>query len=92
MRLVFESLPILAAMFAIVFAGRRALITKDTPTRITSILGIICAAIMIAAQTSWAWTLSKDGLLGTDFANMLWTVFNLLVMLTIIYAALKAAK
>lgn len=87
-RLFWEALPIIAAIIAIFFCGYRALVTTKKSTLTVSLMSVVCALLMLAAQVSWSWSyFVKGSLLGTDMANLMWTLFNSLVMVTFAYAA-----
>lgn len=89
-RLFVEIIPLFLAFVAIFAAGYRALITKNPAVLKYCIMSIFAATLMIAAQVSWSWTyFIKNDLLGTEIANLMWTAFNSLVMIKIIYAARK---
>lgn len=89
-KLYVEIVPILLAFIAIFASGYRALITKDHRVRNYFVMSVIAAILMIAAQVSWTWTyFIQNNLLGTEIANILWTLFNSLVMVKTIYAARK---
>ena len=87
-RLFFEAVPIFAALVAIIVCGKRAILTSCPRVRTVSLMAVASAVLMIAAQVSWSWTLFiKGDVLGTELANVMWTVFNTLVMVTFAYAA-----
>lgn len=87
-RLFWEVLPLLSAIIAIFYSGYRFLVTNNEMVRKDSILAVGTSILMVAAQVSWSWTLFiKQDLLGTDTANLLWTTFNVLVMLKFTYTA-----
>lgn len=51
-------------------------------------MAVVASILMLTAQVSWSWSIFiQNNLLGTEFANIVWTVFNTLTMLTFIYAA-----
>lgn len=88
MRLLLEIVPILLAMVAMFMCGYRALVTNNKVVRNYCLMAVIAAILMLTAQVSWSWSMFiKNSLLGTDFSNIIWTVFNALTMLTFIYAA-----
>lgn len=88
-RIFFEAIPILMALIAILACGKRAILTSNRNVRLSSALAVFCAALMIAAQVSWSWSMFiQNSLLGTELANVMWTVFNTLVMCKFIYAAM----
>lgn len=91
-RIFFEVVPLVLAVYAIFTCANRALTTRRAHDRNQFLLMIICAALMIGAQSSWTYTLLKGDILGTDVANVLWTVFNSLVMVTFSYAAWRVPK
>ena len=89
-RLFWEALPLLAGLAATLICGHKALTTLTHSVRVRSIWAVICAVLLIVAQASWSWTLFVKGdLLGTDAANVVWTMFNTLVMAKFIYTAAK---
>lgn len=82
-RLIFEALPIIAAMFTLIIAAKRAMLTDHNSVRLTASLYVVCASLLIFAQSSWSWTMFiKRDILGGDVANIVWTSFNILTMLT----------
>lgn len=85
-RLIFEALPVLLAVAAIFTCGNRAVTTRRAHDRNIYIGMVICAALLITAQSSWTYTMLKGLSEGTDFANILWTVFNACVMVVFIAA------
>lgn len=87
-KLVWEVLPISLAFAVIFYCGFRALVTNNKNVLRDSAMSMIAAAIMMAAQVSWTWTVFiKNDLLGTEAANILWTLFNSIVMLKFLYTA-----
>ncbi len=92
MPLLFESIPMVLALFAVVFAARRGLLTKDPHIKRIACMGVMCATLMLVAQSSWAWSVWMGNLRGEAFANYVWTLFNTLAMATIIYASIKGTK
>ena len=87
-RIFFEAVPIFAALIAIVICGKRAILTSSHTVRVSSTLATASATLMIAAQVSWSWTLFiKGDVMGTELANIMWTVFNTMVMVTFAYTA-----
>ncbi len=92
MALLFESIPMVLALFAVVFAARRGLLTRDRHVKRIACMGMMCAMLMLVAQTSWAWSVFAGNRMGEDYANVLWTLFNTLAMVTIIYASIKGTK
>lgn len=86
-RLIFESIPVLLAVVAIFACGHKAITTRREHDRNVYLGMIFCAALMITAQSSWTYTMLQGLSDGTDFANILWTVFNASAMGVFIYAA-----
>ena len=81
LRYVFELLPIALAIPAIVLCARKYHIARRNTDRIVSGLAVLCALLLILAQSSWwaSYTLHGD-LQGTWLANQVWTIFNCLTM------------
>jgi hypothetical protein len=86
-RIFFEALPIVLAVLAIFVCMTQALNTRRSHDRLVYLLMVLCAALMVAAQSSWTYTMLKGDLLGTDASNILWSVFNSLTMATFVLAA-----
>lgn len=85
-RIFIESLPMLAAMVTLFMCGFTALTTNNMRVKTTSVLSIICALLLMVAQASWSWSyFIKGDLLGTDTSNIIWSIFNTLVMGTFCY-------
>lgn len=85
-RLFFEGVPIVAAFITIVLAAQRAVVTSNDSVRITAMLYMLCSFMLVVAQSSWSWTVFiKKDLLGSDIANVVWTLFNLVTMFSMAY-------
>lgn len=88
MQRIFESVPILLACYSAVTCAKHYITDRRKHTRRVLLLGTICSLLLIIAQTSWYVTYVINGsLLGTWFANQIWTIFNSLTMLTFILLA-----
>lgn len=85
----FELLPVLLAMIAAVTCASRYSRERRRSDRVIMVLGVLCAVLLIFAQTSW-WTsyVVQGHALGTQVANAAWTVFNCLVMVSFILSSL----
>lgn len=82
---LFELLPVALALAAAVTCSVSYKSAKERRTRLVLGLGIVCAALLILAQTSWWGSFVLTGKLeGTVWANWLWTVFNCTVMVAFI--------
>lgn len=81
-RIIFEAIPLLLAVIAIFSCVESALRTRRAHDRTVFILMTICASLMIGAQSSWTYTMLQGNLLGTDMANVLWSLFNSATMFT----------
>ena len=88
-RLILEALPVLLAFVAIFACGHRVITIppRRTNDRLVFVGMLICAALLIVAQSSWTYTLLQGNLLGTDTANVVWTVFNTTTMGVFVLAA-----
>lgn len=81
---VFEALPVLLAIFAVVFCSRKYTQERHYRDRFGLIGAVIASILLTIAQTSW-WVASlEERLEDTIFANYVWTVFNTIVMLVFI--------
>lgn len=89
-RLLFEAVPVLLAVMAIFSCVERALTTRRNHDRNVYLLMTVCSALMIGAQSSWTYTMLQGDLLGTDMANVLWSIFNGLTMASFIYASRRS--
>jgi len=84
----FQIVPIILGVIAVLACSYRATKDRRRSDRIAMLLSMVASLIMIVAQTSWWVTYAIEGnLLGTVFANHLWTVFNSLVMIIFIISA-----
>ena len=85
---IFQILPILLAVVAILACSYRASKDRRKTDRAAMFMSMLASAMLIIAQTSWWVTYAIQGdLLGTDFANTIWTIFNSLVMFIFILTA-----
>lgn len=86
---VFELVPVVLALVAAVTCASRYSRERRRSDRIVMVLGVVCSILLIFAQTSW-WTsyVLQGNLVGTKIANVIWTVFNTLVMISFILASL----
>ena len=86
MQYVFQLFPVILAVIAIFSCTKRYGREQRKPEKVTMILAVCAALLMIIAQLSWSWTFLVEGnLIGTWFANTIWTIFNGLVMTCFIY-------
>lgn len=83
-RLIFEALPVVLAIVAIFACGHKAITTRRTHDRNVYLGMIVCAALLITAQSSWTFTMLQGMTQGTMIADMIWTAFNACVMLVFI--------
>lgn len=78
-RQIFEASPLFAGFVALV------ILTIKRPIRMTHDVAVIRTAIytviimLFIAQSSWAMTVAAGYTIGTFVANIIWTLFNLLV-------------
>jgi hypothetical protein len=81
----FQLLPVFLACIASVTCARRFNTGRRKQDKLVMALATVCSLMLIIAQTSWWTTYIVDGnLLGTVFANTIWTIFNTLIMVTLI--------
>ena len=87
---IFELLPVVLAVIALISCGRRFTSTSHQQTRTLMLFGIICSIIMAIAQTTWwsYWTLQNQ-MVRPEYTAVLWTVFNTLSMVAFIYASIR---
>lgn len=90
LRLIFEALPVLMAVAAIFSCGHKAVTTRRANDRNVYLGMIVCAALLITAQSSWTYSMLKGLSEGTDFANILWTAFNIATMAVFIVASRRS--
>ena len=80
-----EGLPIVLAIYAILICGGKLVLERRKQSRKILLLSMLSAAFLVVAQTSWFVTYVINGdLLGTVFANNIWSIFNSLSMIIII--------
>lgn len=82
---VFEFVPVVLAIIAVITSASSFNTVRRKSDAIIRVLTVVAALLLITAQTSW-WQSSivQGDLLGTWFANRLWTIFNSLVMIIFI--------
>lgn len=81
----FQLLPVILACIAAITCAHRFNSGRRKQDKIVMALSVTCSLLLIVAQTSW-WTtfLIEGNLLGTIFADTIWTIFNSLIMVTLI--------
>ena len=86
---MFQLLPVFLALIAAVVCSRHFATHRRRRDRTAMALAVSASVLLVVAQTSW-WTtyLIQGDLLGTWFANMIWTIFNTVVMVVFILIAL----
>lgn len=90
---IFEAIPILLAIYAAIICARQYTLDRRKHHKRVLLLGVISSLLLIIAQTSWYVTYVVNGnLIGTWFANQVWTLFNSLTMLAFIMLAHGGAK
>lgn len=87
MRHIFELSPIILALIASFVCSLRYQRDRRKHDRVAMILATLACVTLLVAQSSWWATTLAGNLVGTEFSNMLWTLFNNLVMLTFILIA-----
>jgi hypothetical protein len=79
--MVFEFAPVVIAFAAAILCALKYGNTRRKQEKVVCALGVICAVLLMFAQTSWWATYRLEGLgYGTDLANHVWTIFNILTM------------
>lgn len=82
---VFELSPVILAMVAAVTCADRYSRARRKCERAAMAIGVLCALLLIFAQTSWWTSYVIQGLgLATQIADAAWTAFNSLVMIAFI--------
>ena len=93
MQNIFEAIPIILACYAALICAKQYINDRRKQHKRLMLLGIICALLLIIAQTSWYVTYVVQGnLLGTVFSDQIWTIFNSLTMLAFIMLAHGGTK
>lgn len=84
----FQILPIALAFISVFACASRFAKDRRRHDRFAMILAIVCSLLLIIAQTSWWVSYAIQGnLLGTEFSNVVWTIFNSLIMICLIILA-----
>lgn len=88
-RLLLEAMPVLLAVLAIFACGHRVITmpARRAHDRLVFVGMLLCAALLIVAQSSWTYTMLQGNLLGTDAANVIWSLFNTGTMAVFVLAA-----
>lgn len=89
-RIFFEAIPVVLAIAAIFSCGHKVVTTRRANDRNVYLGMMICAALLITAQSSWTYSMLKGLSEGTDFANILWTAFNIATMAVFIVASRRS--
>ena len=93
MPMFFDLLPVLLAIVAIFFLSKRFDTDRRKSGKLVYFMAIACSLIMIVAQLSWwASSILQEDFMGQTFANILWTVFNSLTMITFILISYPRKK
>jgi threonine/homoserine efflux transporter RhtA len=80
-----EFIPIILAIVAIIFTGMKLSTLRRKSDIVVSILSILGSMLLIVAQTSWWEAAVIQGKLNdTWFANQIWLIFNIVMMLVIV--------
>ena len=87
MRTFFELFPLVLAVVSAAFCSMRYQRDRRKHDRLAMICGTLASVMLVVAQTSWVATHLAGDLVGENFANVIWTLFNNLVMLTFIFIA-----
>lgn len=87
--LIFDLIPVALAIVTIILMSRRYSELRRQKDRVVFFFAIISCTVMLVAQLSW-WSTNylKAELFDFTFANILWTLFNSLVMIIFIILAL----
>ncbi len=89
MRYVLESLPVTCAILVLMASVLRFGIATTHEGRIAIVwIGINSVMLMLAQASWWKSYLLDNNLIGTDWSNYVWTVFNTSVMCLYLYAML----
>lgn len=90
---ILQLFPVILALIAAVLCTQSYATGRRRQDKTVMALGVLCALMLIVAQTSW-WTtyLIQGNLLGTWFANSIWVIFNALTMIVFIILAYPRAK
>ena len=83
-RAFFEAIPVILAIVAIFTCGNHAITTRRIHDRQTHIAMVVAAVLLICAQSCWTYTVLHGMTFGTFIADVIWTIFNTLVMVTFI--------
>lgn len=88
-RLLLEALPVALAFLAVFACGHRVITmpARRANDRLVYSGMLVCAALLIIAQSSWTYTLLHGGLMGTDASNIVWSLFNSATMAVFVLAA-----
>ena len=85
MKPIFELVPVVLSVIAIIVGAIRLRHQLSNNIRLQAGFGILAAILLMFAQTSWFSTLFFIGdTIDTSFADDLWTWFNLISMALII--------
>lgn len=82
---LFQISPVIFAIIAAVLSSIKFSTDRRKSDRLIMLMTVTASILLIIAQTSWWSTyLIENSLRGTWFANIVWTIFNNLVMVIFI--------
>lgn len=85
LRAILELGPIVFAVIAILIASKNFKFHKENGRALISSLSIVCSFLLIFAQSSWyVLVVVLNSLEDSVLSNLVWTVFNVLIMLLLI--------
>lgn len=85
LRAILELSPIIFAVIAILVIGSNFKHKHSNGEGVVSILSLVCAFLLIFAQSSWyVLAVVMDSLQDTLMSNIVWTIFNILTMVLLI--------
>lgn len=88
MRIIFELIPVVLAIISAIVCGHSYRRDRRRRGRMALLVATVCSVLLVIAQLSWWTSYIVQGLsLGTEFADVLWTMFNNLVMVSYIILA-----
>lgn len=92
-RTFLEALPLMAALVSLMLVGKTLVLSHNRHVQVLCVMALCCTMTMMVAQVSWAWTYLIQGeQIGTEFADILWSLFNFWTMVTFAYAAHRGSK
>lgn len=88
MEIIIEAVPIVLAFYAAIACAYRYTVDRRKNYKKVLLLGVVSSILLIIAQSSWyVASVLQSKLVGTEYSEHLWIIFNILTMIAFILLA-----